>query len=498
MSDSEAEYQAKVVYDFVANTDNELNIQAGEVVTVLEEDDPWAHVKNISGIDGYVPMNYLERMEEPMGGPPPPPRPNMAAPTERTERTARGILSSAFSDSDRLPPTPKTPAPAGYPRGRGKSMDNSPAWNILASSLEWWCCLTLFISGIFTLMWGSSQVPEDRLRETLGTFCCIASALLLIYFSMFRESWAEKAAILRGGILLVISILCWISWPLGTIAAGPVTLAAMANFMVWFKRSALLKDAQIGNDQWLTLSFNVGEVFKTSWGALVFLFLHLGANTGYYILGVYIGDKRIEDELLENNLVVGKSHRHAEGWGVIIAMNLVWLFLFSLYGLHDYLIEWAQLRADEEGFCIKNLNRTILWLFLDKRQLFLHRIFATTILIASVAHMFESYNSWETSGSSRDYFEVFGQETFVTGVIVVWCEILIFAAVSPELVQRNRDMFTIIHSTWGLLVIALVCHGRKGLGRNFWKFIVGPMGLYMMDRLFRSGGNAALRMQDLA
>jgi len=373
-------------------------------------------------------------------------------------------------------------------------MDAGPTWNILAASLEWWSCLTLFISGIFTLMWGSSQVPEDKLRETLGTFCCIAAALLLIHFSMFREVGAEKAAVIRGSILLIISILSWISYPLGTIAAGPTMFASFVNFMVWIKRSSLLRDSNIEDSSWLTLSFNVNDVFKSSWGALVFLLLHLGANAGYYILGMYLGQRAIDDAL-EEQLFIGSAHKHSEGWSCIIACNLVWLFLFSLYGLHDFLIEWAQLRADEEGCCIKNVNRTILWLFLDKRQLFLHRVFATTILIASVAHMFEAYRAWETSGSARDYFEVFGQEVFATGVGVVWCEVLIFAAVSPELQKRNRSMFALVHSCWGIMIVLLVCHGKNGLGENFWKFIVGPMGLYAMDRLFRSGGNAALRMR---
>lgn len=345
-------------------------------------------------------------------------------------------------------------------------------------------------------MWSSSQVPEDVAGETLGTVCCIVSGLLIIYFSMFREIGAEKAAVIRSGVLFLSSILCWISYPLGLLAAGPCTAGALVNIMVWVKRSSLLKDAQIGNDQWLTLSFNVGEVFKTSWGALAFLIFHLAANTGYYILGMYLGQQRIDEELASSQLILGTAQKHAEGWGVIIACNLVWLFLFSLYGLHDYMIEWAQLRVDEEGCCIKNLNRTILWLFLDKRQLFLHRVFATTILLASVAHMFESYRAWETSGSSRDYFEIFGQETFATGVGVVWCEVLIFAAVSPELQKRNRAMFAFVHSFWGIMIILLVCHGKGGIGENFWKFIVGPMALYLMDRLFRSGGNQALKMQN--
>lgn len=495
MSDSEAEYQAKVLYDFTANTENELNMQEQEIVTVLEEDPPWAHVQNIDGEDGYVPVNYLQRIVEPQGGPPPPPRPDYAAPsTTRRELVATAL---GLGEDSKLPPTPKTPAPGAYPaRNRGKSMDASPAWNIFAASLEWWSCLTLFMSGVFCLMWGSSQVPEDRLNETLGTFACLASALLLVYFSMFRELGAEKAALIRALVLILTSILSWFAWPLGIIGGGPLVMAALANFLVWIKRSQLLRDAKVGNDSWLTLSFDCSDVFKTGRGAILFFLLHISAQIGYYFLGLYIGQKRIDQELNDNRLQLGSPHKHAEGWAVIIACNIVWLFLFSLYGLHDYLIEWAQLRVDEEGCCTRNINRTILWLFLDKRQLFLHRVFATTILIASVAHMFEAYNAWEDSGSGKDYIKVFGRETFATGVAVVWCEIVIFAAVSPQLVQKHREIFVLAHSCWGLLVVLLVCHGRYGIGRNFWKFIVGPMAIYLMDRLFRGGAGVALRMRE--
>merc|ERR1719150_3561591 len=109
--------------------------------------------------------------------------------------------------------------------------------------------------------------------------------------------------------------------------------------------------------------------------------------------------------------------------------------------------------------------------------------------------MFAAYFAWQGSGSSRDYFDVFGAETFVTGVGAVWCLIIIFAAVSPILIENHKWLFGMTHGFWVVFIILMFIHGKTCLGGNFWKFMIGPLGLYIMDRLFRSGGFAALRIR---
>ncbi|KAI4901650.1 hypothetical protein NFI96_012828, partial [Prochilodus magdalenae] len=55
---------AKIRYDFVARNANELTVQKGEVLQVLDSEKQWWLLRNRSGQLGYVPCNVLEEVKE--------------------------------------------------------------------------------------------------------------------------------------------------------------------------------------------------------------------------------------------------------------------------------------------------------------------------------------------------------------------------------------------------------------------------------------------------
>lgn len=53
--------QAVAIYDFTADGDDELTVQEGETLTVLERDsDEWWKCRNTKGKEGVVPASYVE------------------------------------------------------------------------------------------------------------------------------------------------------------------------------------------------------------------------------------------------------------------------------------------------------------------------------------------------------------------------------------------------------------------------------------------------------
>jgi len=476
-------YQARVLYNFSANTENELTLNKGEIVFVCEEDEPWALVRNINDDDGYVPLNYLEPLAEPDVAPPPPPRPMVKNPTDREIA---------------LPPTPKSPAPSNAPPGgagifmrpKAKSMDaaNSPYFDIFASSMEWWACITLFISGVFTLMWGSAEVPEDTLDETLGTFQCLGAAVLVAYFSTYRDRFGgDRASIFRCVVLIVMSVICWLTLPIGIIGAGALSLASISNLLAFCYNS----DAQTATD-WLTLGLNLNEIFKGTFqksfiGTAIFFMVHIMANIGYFILGMYIGQEKI-DEVTEKRLILGDAWKYAEGWGTVIAINLALILLLSMYSVHGYLLDWAELHVEDADCCMKCLTRTILWSLVAKRQFFLHKVLAGTILVAAVGHMFECFDAYHASGAAVDFINIFGEMPFITGVPMIWCLTSIFAVMylwDPVRKVGHKTLFQYAHLSWVLLILLPFFHGKGGWGSNYWMFMTGPLLLYGMDKTFR-------------
>ena len=59
--------KAKVLYDFKAETAQDLGVKQGETITVIEKvDADWVEAKNAAGKVGFVPANYVKVVEKPL------------------------------------------------------------------------------------------------------------------------------------------------------------------------------------------------------------------------------------------------------------------------------------------------------------------------------------------------------------------------------------------------------------------------------------------------
>lgn len=57
----QAQDYAAALYDFTADGEDELTVQAGEQLVILEKDgDEWWKCRNLMGVEGVVPASYLE------------------------------------------------------------------------------------------------------------------------------------------------------------------------------------------------------------------------------------------------------------------------------------------------------------------------------------------------------------------------------------------------------------------------------------------------------
>jgi len=470
-------YQARAQYPFTGNTENELNLNRGDIVDVIEEDHPWALVRNSRNEDGYVPLDYLEAVAEPVEAAPPPPRPIIKNPTDRRAKVD-------------LPPTPKAAAPNNslpggegiFGRQKAESMDVglSPYLDIFASSMEWWSCLTLFISGLLTVIWGSAEVPEDTQDEILGVVQAIGAGLLVAYFSLYRNSCGgDRAALIRSFVLSLMSVVCFLCLPLGGVGAGMLIPAALANLLAYCNGSDLHTADWLSSG--LDLKAITKQLCKNPIVGVLFCILYIGANVGYFMLGLHLGQIKIDEEA-EERVILGDAWKYAEGWATIIACNMVFTILFSMRSVYDYLTEYADVHAEDRDCCTKCFTRLINWA--SKESLFLlHKIFAGTILLAGIMHVFECINVYHSSGETKDYIGVFGDYAFAIGVPIIWCLCIIFAIFpvwDPVKEEGHQMLSHVSYTCWIVAVITPFFWGT-----NYWKFVSGPLVLYTVDKSFR-------------
>lgn len=88
-------FKAKALFDFNAQASNEMNLTAHTVYTIHEINDAgWWHATNSDGLHGWVPSNYMKRLD-PEVRPAPPPQPEV----HLQNNTATVVNSPAASDA---------------------------------------------------------------------------------------------------------------------------------------------------------------------------------------------------------------------------------------------------------------------------------------------------------------------------------------------------------------------------------------------------------------
>ncbi|ELU16231.1 hypothetical protein CAPTEDRAFT_105924, partial [Capitella teleta] len=109
----EEELYGRVMYDFQAVSDRDLNLAEGDTVTILSQpDEHWVEAQHDDGRTGLVPMSYIELISEPAL----PPSPRVAPPAPETPTEEAPVQPP--EEPQRRRPVPHRKAP---PRPTGKA-----------------------------------------------------------------------------------------------------------------------------------------------------------------------------------------------------------------------------------------------------------------------------------------------------------------------------------------------------------------------------------------
>merc|ERR1712025_317348 len=83
--------------------------------------------------------------------------------------------------------------------------------------------------------------------------------------------------------------------------------------------------------------------------------------------------------------------------------------------------------------------------------------------------------------------KIFGPETVVTGFLIIIFMIPIYSATNPKIKTLNPKLFKYTHLCWVPVIILCFIHGKGCWNTNFWKFMIGPVLIYIFDLLYVRG-----------
>eukprot|EP01132_Coremiostelium_polycephalum_P005567 gene5567-6933_t len=227
---------------------------------------------------------------------------------------------------------------------------------------------------------------------------------------------------------------------------------------------------------------------------LVFIILYIAGNVAVF-LERFLHYKYSREEVFA---LIGYGGSIARGSAAMIKLNAA---LILIPVLRNFL-SWVR------GTFINN------YIPIDKNIVF-HRLVAWVICGATFAHVMAHFNNYRIiSTSTLEEIQVLGERTSVpsaislafttlagwSGHVVIVAMVLMYTSAIESI---RRPMFEIFWFTHHLFIVffgLLVVHGMAGLlePATFWKWVIGPCALYILERIVRIARSKKTTMLVLA
>jgi len=464
----EKTFQAEVTEEYIAEDDSQLTIKVGQIVTIYgegEDQNGWFYgyynsPDGTSVSQGYLPSTYVTPLKATDDS------------ITKHERLNQYGPPSAFGSGDPQPykvghdsieqPMISSDQPRSDDLAVEPDVDPTTILNIYTKHIEWLAAVILFLSGCLCIAHGTGT------SKALGSFQLIFSISMIPYLYLRREAFYDSPAILRAGIWFIASIFAWAAPPAGLLGGVAATLAMCSNVHSHLNDSGPTDRPFF----WEKLIEEFGTYSIMNYGIMIAWVL---VN-----ICVWFGGKGYGSSINKHHLGgLINQMEGIEGCGFIISFNLMCMaFMSCRYILENLSI---QLPMPFAWLCDN-------WLGIQ------YALFAT-ITIGTIGHIFASFDAYN-SDDAKVFIKYFGGAPLGTGVIIFAELVGLWAVmISPNLFWRGpaQRTFTRIHGFGiSVIVVLLLFHGKDGWNTNYWKWMIAPAILFIIDRVMRMGSGGSL------
>lgn len=170
----------------------------------------------------------------------------------------------------------------------------------------------------------------------------------------------------------------------------------------------------------------------------------------------------------------------AKGFGALLDLNCALIFLPVCRTMIRYLYN----RSTADQGCVATVLRGILYFIPLDKNLHFHRVIAKVIMGATIAHTVAHYINFAIRPHAV-LFLFHGAWPLVSGGLVCFCMFFIYTSAFENTKKGQFEIFWYSHHVFILFFIFLFTHGTNGLNPGYWRYIIGPGALYLLERLMR-------------
>lgn len=457
----EKTFQAEVTEEYIAEDESQVTIKVGQIVNIYgdgEDQNGWfyGYYTNQDGSSvsqGYLPSTYvtpLKSTEDSISKHDPlqqygpasafgsgDPQPYKI----EHDSLDQPMISSGPNDGDDLVPAP--------------DVDPTTVLNTYTKYIEWLAAIILFLSGCLCIAHSTAT------SKALGSIQIIFAIPIILYLYFKRESFCDSPAILRAGIWFIASIFAWTAPPSGLLGGMGATVAMCWNVYCHLNDSRPAEAPYF----WEKLIDEFGNLSLMNYGIIiVWALLNIGVWFGGRNYGNNINDKEFLGQI--------KQTEGISGCGFLISFNLMCVLFMSC----RYIIG------------ILSVQVPIPFAWLNENFLGINYALFATITIATIGHLFAALDAYNSDATSL-FTKYYGGAPLGTGVIIFGFLIQLWAlGISPNLFWRGpaEKIFNWAYNIgYPIIVFLLLFHGKRGWSNVYWKFMITPFIIFLIDRVMQ-------------
>ena len=365
----------------------------------------------------------------------------------------------------------------------------------------------------FALWWWAADVSPfyNPVCNLVAGCACIAAGLLV---------WYEERAVLGLGPLLLVGDFCdatvsryhfrsllylllsiplFLSWPTLVPAATLVTTAAInrvacahgEQFSTGRQRYRQREQFGLGWRLWATVKDTVWKAVHLHrmnlLGVVVWSLLYAGLNVSVFVVTTLSWKSQVDASVHQVTIGLVPSFMAMSYWiapakafGLLLNINFALVLLPMCRSLTGCLYQWST----QDQRCGTRALRLLLKLVPLDFPVAAHAVVGVVIVLCSIGHSVSHLGNlaraypWTLSTLG-------GPWALISGGFL--CVLLFLLCTSSFLRVRlaQYSVFLELHHLFVALYAVLLVHGAGGMGPNFWKYAIGPLFLYAVERFWR-------------
>jgi hypothetical protein len=526
--------QVRANFEFHAENDAELSFRVGDVITVLNQDDPGWWEGELNGHRGLFPANYVDPIKS--GAPPrqvvPPPPiaapqkyfPNEGgatpgAPAQAQYQVAQYQVNNPgaprpYQDQAQNYTALKDVVPAAAPTKTeqktdtgftpaGKvtdhTVDVSPAqfraavkiaasktkFGVFAAALAWWSAWTAVGIGACTIVWGLVGAPRYGLMEVnTGAYSAGVGFGTLLYEQYWGQRRGSSRIPVRALVYWGLSVFMFFS--LGTLVVG-VFYVVTGLFNLVSTMLGEVYDAPPHNHQaqvqvpsggfceslfgWL---MEIKEQNRI--GVLVFVFTYFACNV---ILFFKILNDWININISLGPLQLSGWAAYAKAFGWLLDLNASIILL----PVCRTIIRWMYNRSTADQSFVARTFRAILYFIPIDRNLTFHKLIAKVVMFAAIGHTLAHFINYPLAATNA--IAIFKPWSFFTGGVIMLTMLFIYSGAAEGVRRGQFEIFWYSHHVFVLFFGFNLVHSRGFFNPDYILFFPEVGFLYLIERIAR-------------